>query len=563
MKALSSVAPYLTAYRKGIIFAKPEFTFVADESIIPDLSSNDAGIAYPGANPKLIDYSNEHTFKIHEELNKLLANLANIDDFKGDHDLDNLKILKEYYDNDPINIALVGSAEMIPQYYYYDTPDANSIKYGWDVASDFIYGNIDPYPRNDKIQNNHPADHFISKDSNGKDYDEHYPNQENIVGRVSGWDVQDVSALIARTVFYENVIDDMDEDWKNTAVVQTGSGTDFQRIPIIDTIRKLMGVHGSELVLKWPTGASHFENLNVQNIIKKTCHFSDVRSTENHESMRVGFSSEVLNEINKLGLLNRLLFPKVHAQLVIGEDKITGGKDQEESNFIYSFGHGQPMGYGHGDVQVNSIGFRPILLQNFINRITFATGIPQLGSALAKLGSYDVRYLENMDFGPSVIFINSCYIGRIDGWYAPANSGQTYLHSGVNALIASSRGSPGPGYLDARKKVIGFGLQEYLATKRDPSLQSLHFGGLMAGNIFTSLGKDNVSVGMAFRIARNSAMEDADSEFFWAPPLDAEASQDDDSAKCMEKKYTCQLEFNLFGDPAFNPYEPRNEGRNK
>ena len=29
---------------------------------------------------------------------------------------------------------------------------------------------------------------------------------------------------------------------------------------------------------------------------------------------------------------------------------------------------------------------------------------------------------------------------------------------------------------------------------------------------------------------------------------------------CMEKKYTCQLEYNLFGDPAFNPYEPSNEG---
>ena len=33
MPQLSSIAPYLTAYHKGIILAKPEFAFVADEKI--------------------------------------------------------------------------------------------------------------------------------------------------------------------------------------------------------------------------------------------------------------------------------------------------------------------------------------------------------------------------------------------------------------------------------------------------------------------------------------------------------------------------------------------------
>ena len=28
---------------------------------------------------------------------------------------------------------------------------------------------------------------------------------------------------------------------------------------------------------------------------------------------------------------------------------------------------------------------------------------------------------------------------------------------------------------------------------------------------------------------------------------------------CLEKKYTCQLEYNLFGDPAFDPYSPSQE----
>ncbi len=70
-------------------------------------------------------------------------------------------------------------------------------------------------------------------------------------------------------------------------------------------------------------------------------------------------------------------------------------------------------------------------------------------------------------------------------------------------------------------------------------------------------------------------MEDADSTFFWTPPLyiNIQTSQDlefffnnirptsnEQDAKCMEKKYTCLLEYNLFGDPAFNPYEPNNRG---
>jgi len=32
----------------------------------------------------------------------------------------------------------------------------------------------------------------------------------------------------------------MNDDWKNTANVQTGSGTDFQRIPGFDLFRKLL-----------------------------------------------------------------------------------------------------------------------------------------------------------------------------------------------------------------------------------------------------------------------------------------------------------------------------------
>jgi hypothetical protein len=275
-----------------------------------------------------------------------------------------------------------------------------------------------------------------------------------------------------------------------------------------------------------------------------------------------------------MGLLNRLLFPKWHVWKFFGEDVINGAEDQTSSNFIFSFGHGQPMNYGHADVQGNSLGFRPILLHNLINRIIFATGIHLPGSGVPAIGAYSVRTVEGLDFGPSVMFIESCYVGRIDAWYPKANVGQAYMHSGLNALVASSRGTPGPGYLDARAKPVGLGIKEFFQTKSNPDLFDLHFSGLFASNTFKALGEEDATTGLAFRNARNMQWEDADATFFWAPPLNidiqgqealdlAQASMKTLSGEgklVLEKKYTCQLEYNLFGDPAFDPYTPSQEG---
>jgi len=361
------------------------------------------------------------------------------------------------------------------------------------------------------------------------------------------------------------------DDWKNTAVVQTGSGTDFQRVPFVDLFRKIIGAH--DLPFKWPTGEAHFENLIVQESL--SAGDFNVRSTENTESMRKGLSDEVLTEINRLGFLNLILFPKIRVKLVAGENVATGGIDQKESNFIFTFGHGQPMGYSHGDVQTASMGFRPVLVHNLINRFMFGTFMPQLTSALGNVGGYNVRAVSNMELGPSVIFVESCYIGRIDGFPANCTTSQAYIHAGVNTFIASSRGTPGPGYLDARKRAKGFGISEWIKTTRNPNLQEPHFSALHAVNIFDDLINNDVDVGTAFRNAKNKFMEDADSTFFWTPPLciNIQTSQDldfflnnirptsdDQDALCMEKKYTCLFEYNLFGDPAFNPYEPNNRG---
>jgi hypothetical protein len=288
--------------------------------------------------------------------------------------------------------------------------------------------------------------------------------------------------------------------------------------------------------------------------------------------MRKGLSDEVINDINRLGVLNLFLFPKPRAKLILGADDITGGEDQMNSNYIFSFGHGQPMGYSHGDVQTDSIASRPVIVRNLINRFFFGI-LPQFSSGLGNVGAYNVRYVENMDLGPSVVFVESCYIGRIDGFPAKSTTSQAYLHAGVNAFVASSRGSPGPGYLDARSRPKGLGLLELWKTTRNPDLQDPHFSALIASDMFTDLTKDDTDVGTAFRNARNQFMDDAESEFFWTPPLSLQLntqqdldlffdnlkSSSNDDLRRMEKKYTCQLEYNVLGDPAFNPYEPANQ----
>ena len=547
MPGMSSMAPYLTAYRKGIIVAKPEFAFTNDASIINNVAP---GSAYTASNPDLISYSNKHTFKIHEDLNELLARLAGI----SIRDDVGMKKLREKYKDDPIHIALVGDTTMIPQYYYYDTEDAVNIYYGWDCPSDFIYGNIDAVPRDD------------TKSIYTNDTESYYPYMENLVGRITGWDVQDASAVIARTVFYNRIINNL-RDWKNTATVQSGTGTDVQRLPLIDLMRRLMRVDESELPTKWPTGAAQFENIHLSDDIEKG-DFS-VISTTNLESLQDGFTTQALRKINAAGILNRVFFPRLWVKLLANSQRINGGKNQENSNFIFSFAHGQPMGFNHGDVFIDSMGFSLPGLPGIIHQL-LSRWLPHgisafLPAGLSSRGAYNVRTVENMEMGPSVMMVESCYVGRIDGMYPRNCISQAYLHAGVNTFISSSRGSPGPGYLDLRSNPIGLGISEYAQTMRlyrqgtDPDL---HLTPLQASLFYTGLINENVDVGTAFRNARNRYLPlDANSTFYWSPPLTNSYDTDnEEGSKVLEKKYVNFYEYNLFGDPAFNPYEPSNNG---
>ena len=541
MDNLSSIAPYLTAYHKGIVFAKPEFAFAADDDVLYN-GTTCPGVSQAGTNPNLIEPSNEHTMAIHDELISLLAQIAEIPE-------GNIEELRDHYAENPMYIAISADPTMVPMYFYYnpdgkpDNPSAYML--GFALPSDFMYGDIDPKP--DDRENNTYT---------------YWPFQENIVGRVTGQDVQDCSALIARTIFYNNIIDDLGE-WKDN---------EFQNLPIITRLSQLL-YEGRGEPTKFPTGESSFINMKLKETMQTGAY--DVKNTFFLQSQREGFSSNDLKQIKNAGLLNRLLFPKSFIHFLNSDVKVTGGDDQLNSNIIFTFAHGSYNLYEHGDVFIDSRGFP------FVTAISRV--YPSVRSGLSSKGTFDLRSVENMEYGPSVIFVQSCITGRTDGISGENVLSQTYLHAGANVFIGATRVTADPGYLEPRPLPGGWGIGILGLTKAILDLKlrnkypDLHFGAVIAEDFILGLTDNNTDVGLALRNAKNIYLEkDANSTFLWTPPLtlstgcsfiDQEFFDSvqtglfgNDRTRVLDKKYVALHEFTIYGDPAFNPYQPCNEG---
>ena len=583
MKQFSSVAPYLAAYHKGIVFAKPEFAFAADDdkTLNGKKLSGNTQVFY---NPMLIPVINQHVYEnIHLPLNNLLAKLANVDSGVAESE----KYLKQTCDQDPYYIALVGDAIMLPQYYYrspHSDPFTNPAVglYGTNCPSDFIYGNVDPETYSllpyaaDYLENDMHSD---------------FPEAENIVGRIVGYDVQDASALIARTVFYDQVIDDFG-DWKNNAAILTGAGTDMQKLPVFTAIRELLG---ETEPIKFPSGDKYF-------LVKRIVHNFEqggfnAQSAERGAAQRVGYSIDALREIKKDGILNRLLFPMGLAKRRQGvqnweslidpewwikalgdsSELVIGGKLEQGSNLIISDSHAIFFEKEAGDVLMNSIGGPRIiyqLLTRYIQPFLF-------GSPLASLGSYTIREVSNDKMGPSVMMVEGCGSGKIDG-FLPTNSlACAYLHAGVNAYMSPTTFSAFYGALEPRfgSKGVGFGIAGYLKAWRDlkkGQYVPVYFNQYVFEHANLEMFDKNVDIGTALRNAKNAFLPaQFDLSFRWTPPLSISSNlpydvqqQINDNIKSTAaedltfpvEKYCTIYQMNLLGDPAFNPYEPCNEG---
>jgi hypothetical protein len=175
-----------------------------------------------------------------------------------------------------------------------------------------------------------------------------------------------------------------------------------------------------------------------------------------------------------------------------------------------------------------------------------------------------------MELGPSVMMVEGCGSGKIDS-IPPKNSiANTYLHAGVNAYISPTTYSAFAGYLEPRHKSgVGFGILGYLKAKLDERkgiYPSPHFCVNIFEKAFNSLIDDNVDIGTALRDAKNQFLpEQANRTYLWSPPLTEsdnvkEASSGGGAGRVILEKYCTVYQLNLLGDPAFNPYEPCNEG---
>ncbi|HEC76618.1 MAG TPA: hypothetical protein ENI33_05125 [Thermoplasmatales archaeon] len=513
MECLSSLSGYLSAFHKGLILSKSEFAYAGSH-----------GMSQPGDNPALRKECNEHVWKIHQELNEILSKISDLpyDEYN----------LWEYYRENPLNIAILADTTMIPMYYY-KNPDDGYIM-GWGVPGDFIYGDVDPDPQDTE------NDTFT-----------YYPFQENAVGRITGYDAEDCSALIARTIFYNEIIKKLGE-WKQNATVQTGCGLEFQWIPLLTTISNLL--LGSNEPTKWPSGESFFINLRLCNDLTEGGY--NVKRTHLVSSQREGFEN--------LAQYGRRYFLFPHFYEKISGENVKGGKYQQESNIIFTFNHGFYYLYESGDILLDARGFPPF---------TTISRFYPMGSGLSSKGTYDVRNVYNMEFGPSVVYIESCIVGRTDG-LSPENClSQAYLHSGVNTFIAASRVTADPGYLEPGLIFEGFGawglINATINLKTKGEYPHPHFGAVIAEDFILDLINNDSTTGMALRNAKNKYLQkDANSTFLWTPPListgcfliDREIykliSPRFEYGKYLDKKYHCLHEFNLYGDPAFNPWNP-------
>lgn len=575
IRQLSSLAPYLTAYHKGIVYLDPGFAFAADDDVLLD------GESLPGntqvmKNPILIPVLNRHIFyNIHEPLNELLAMIrdVNISDDLG------LSALKKACDKDPFYICLIGDTTMIPQYYYrspHNDPFDNQDKmYGTGCPSDFIYGNIDP--------ERYFMQPHVGKEDVENDKFSGYPEVENIVGRISGWDVQDASALIARTVFYEELIENKG-DWKNNALVMSGAGLEFQKLPFFNTIYEILGQHEP---MKFPTGEQHFLNMRTSENLEKG--EFNVEVAERGQAQRVGYSDEALWDIKHDGILNRLFFPRLLVKLAQGfesvnsiydlgwwrkalsdQSGVNGGELQENSNIIQSNSHGIWFSFEHGDCMLHYLGGPPILYQ-ILGRFIPVAG--RFSTPLDSAGAYSVRSVSTMNMGPSVMFVEGCGCGKIDSLHPQNTIAYAYLHSGINSFISPSTYSAIGGYLEPRPKWplldegVGFGIIGYLRAAinaRQGVYPPVHFCGVIFEDSYENLIKNNCDVGTALRDAKNGFLpEEANVTYLWTPPLEDPAEGPSyfmttaaGGDRVIVEKYCTIYQLNLLGDPAFNPYEP-------
>ncbi len=188
---LSIIAPYLTSAHGGIIIADSNFE-LTNESYSDVASGYGTG---PWHEEKLHNFTNEKVNYVIQQINDTL-------------EIINSHEMLDDYLNGPAWLAILAGANMVPMYYY--SPSQQGI-YEKGLASD------NPYSLNWSLS----------------------------VGRIIGWNILDVSLLIARTLFYQEICDQplKETDWHNRFSFVFGEGFGetggiFHQIPYSKEIKE-------------------------------------------------------------------------------------------------------------------------------------------------------------------------------------------------------------------------------------------------------------------------------------------------------------------------------------
>ena len=111
---------------------------------------------------------------------------------------------------------------------------------------------------------------------------------------------------------------------------------------------------------------------------------------------------------------------------LIGEGNVRGKEILENSNFIWITGHGCPYHFGLDGPDLVAGAFDGIILnapkmwKAILKNLViphFVVGFWGPGGDLGKVGDYTPRAVSELNMGPSFMWLESCFCGRINGIY--------------------------------------------------------------------------------------------------------------------------------------------------
>lgn len=202
---ISCLSPVLAAVREGIVLAHPDFSMFSEElTAYPDCGD-------PSLNQDLLEMANAEAYEVKTHLNSLLARLKGTVATKTE-DYTSLAARYSEMAQEPLLLGIIADTNMIPMFHYEAEPQQEHYgsREGYGIASDNIYTDIDASP----------TEFFNEIDGS-------IISLELGAGRLVGWDSQDVSALMAKTFFYNDIIKKYpghsDEAFENTAMTTFGT----------------------------------------------------------------------------------------------------------------------------------------------------------------------------------------------------------------------------------------------------------------------------------------------------------------------------------------------------